>query len=822
MASSNRPQFWLQVRKDYIFDNFESLLSYLRNYTYDIREDNPDYDTTLERMTELSEDFGAVIKSTPFYRPLELTHSTQEVIRLLCATILASNKAGITPYSIILSLIELLMRQNYPLAEDTLDSFYNNVVACVKGYKMNTAGFIWADIETPDYNMGLIPLKASKMRFHCVEEEQPSLYIENKGLLVFPPEGPIDISVVNRLNFKRGKYDEQFKLPGLARVLVAKGDNERTTDFDRAYQMTSRLLSSQNQFKNSPKITLLSYTRKDTFIVRITDKNGVRVVAETVDPRYTRIAGKVFLNLPPRRITNPFALNNMVKVGDFLEVQLSTEDDYTFETFDTFEDFYRDYAADCAGETRLAVFSNDYDKGTEWVTEDGIRVGIDHVNKYLKLDETTTRPVFDAAREDGFPITVRLYDSPPDIEKENFNVYAEPCALLEPIDEEEYFTIHQAEREMLWQFIDYCNEVGKKLDHGSTDEFEAADMERSRSLIPVLHRIISDGLSSSRARLEYVTALQMLCKICNRDEEFEFMEHERKFIYTEYLFAANRELTPLTHPTQLAEVEAVNQREEIVKTLMTYRKKKATKSSSRLVAAEANDLEKVNALVTASNNLIDIIDNIELNNIKQVIARALNIDDEYVSILDDRTYYGVESISLEFKTSVVFPPTNQRRIQSVVADPDLQRWAIIKAVCGFLNSRSGGELLIGVNDSGYAMGLDDDIRALYARRDISASDVDHYRTYLQKMMDRAFAERNGNASASDIAKSHIDFIPETNAEGKTIMRVKVKPYERDLIVLATPAADRAKGIEDSYVRLSGRTVVVTPQILEEIMKYKEL
>ena len=28
--ATNRPQFWLQVRKDYIFDNFDNLLSYLR------------------------------------------------------------------------------------------------------------------------------------------------------------------------------------------------------------------------------------------------------------------------------------------------------------------------------------------------------------------------------------------------------------------------------------------------------------------------------------------------------------------------------------------------------------------------------------------------------------------------------------------------------------------------------------------------------------------------------------------------------------------------------------------------------------------------
>ena len=185
-----------------------------------------------------------------------------------------------------------------------------------------------------------------------------------------------------------------------------------------------------------------------------------------------------------------------------------------------------------------------------------------------------------------------------------------------------------------------------------------------------------------------------------------------------------------------------------------------------------------------------------------------------------RTYYGVESITQEFKSSAVFPPYNQRKSPQDIVDPELQKWAIIKAVCGFLNSRSGGDLLIGVNDEGYAAGLEDDMRELHARRYISTRDIDHYRLYIQRILTRAFAEVDGSKDPSEIANTHIDTFPETNAEGRTILRIKVSPYQRKIIRLSADKKDRPVGIEDSYVRQSGRTVVITPGMVEEIMKYK--
>lgn len=69
----------------------------------------------------------------------------------------------------------------------------------------------------------------------------------------------------------------------------------------------------------------------------------------------------------------------------------------------------------------------------------------------------------------------------------------------------------------------------------------------------------------------------------------------------------------------------------------------------------------------------------------------------------DLKYFGDEGQQLEFKTSIVCPPDNNMR-------PDLPRQThnIMRAIAGMLNAE-GGMLLLGVNDQGMAVGLQNDL-----------------------------------------------------------------------------------------------------------------
>ena len=815
--ATNRPQFWLQVRKDYILDNFDNLIVYLRQYNYVMEESHPDYDSTLDCMTELSHDIGDVIMSTPFYSELNLGRDVRDVLRLFCATILASNKAHRTPHLVIVALLDLIMKARFDVGEEQLISFFNIILDCVREKPMLKSGFSWDDIIPTDPKTGLLIMRLCQMSFYPVAEDGQVKMIENKGFLAIPSQGMAELSALNRVNYEKSRLETQFILPGMLRVMVERKDFEKGADFDALYNLSSLLLSAQQQMKPSARRILKNYELEDRFVVKVVSKRGMRVDAVTIDPDYQRLEGKVLLSLGDKR-PNWNVLNETITEGCYLTVYRSQEEEYEFEVFDAFEDFYRQYAAECAGMERYAKYSTYYGRGTEWVTEDGIRVGIDN-GKINDLDDEQ-KYAFDSAVENGGVIELKLYDRPPRMDGETFFVYAEPTGRTMGLDGQEEFSIGMADKQMIEEYLDESAAGGHQIEEkGKSYRFVDADSRLCAPLVTVLARQIDGGLPSCRARLEYITAAEMLCNVTGLPAEMAYMDHERRFLYAQVQFAHDKPLIPLNHDPLLNDVRDVVRRERIVNTLRSYRKKEVATTAVVERPERAEDtLEKVATLVTASNSLVGIIDNLELNNIKQAIARALSIEDEYVSILDDRTFYGTESINLEFKTSVVFPPANRRRLSSAVADPDMQKWAIIKAVCGFLNSRSGGELLLGVNDAGYAVGLEEDMRKLTELHQISSPTIDHYRTYLQFLLDYAFREHTGKVSSTDISRLCIKYLPEENAEGKTIMRIQLMPYSRGIVSLA--GADRPQGMEECYVRLSGRTVPVTPAMSNVIMSYK--
>lgn len=235
-----RPQFWLQVRKDYIFDNFDKLTGYLRQYTYNPDEDNPDYDSTLTCMRELSDDIGAEIKATPFYKTADTCgYSVEQTARLFMATILASNKAGITPVSVILSLAELITKVNADLNEDVLRGVYNVVINCIRERELVSAGFTWDDINAPVFNVRLLAIKFARMSFRNVTSASVCHYIENHGLLMIPSEGEVELSPVNRDRFDSMSHREKFVLPGLLTVVVPPDEHTKNADFERMYNMTT-------------------------------------------------------------------------------------------------------------------------------------------------------------------------------------------------------------------------------------------------------------------------------------------------------------------------------------------------------------------------------------------------------------------------------------------------------------------------------------------------------------------------------------------------------------------------------------------------------
>jgi len=81
-----------------------------------------------------------------------------------------------------------------------------------------------------------------------------------------------------------------------------------------------------------------------------------------------------------------------------------------------------------------------------------------------------------------------------------------------------------------------------------------------------------------------------------------------------------------------------------------------------------------------------------------------------------------ESQTIEFKS------TARWNVQTGHHDPKLEH-VIVKTVCGFLNTE-GGSLLIGVDDDGNVLGLDDDFSTLRSK-----ANTDGYELFLRQLLD---------------------------------------------------------------------------------------
>ena len=262
----------------------------------------------------------------------------------------------------------------------------------------------------------------------------------------------------------------------------------------------------------------------------------------------------------------------------------------------------------------------------------------------------------------------------------------------------------------------------------------------------------------------------------------------------------------------MPELSALSKEEAVVAQIAKYQdmdvERKPRSAGSDINTAYLEEM------ISASNVLRGKLEPSELNRIKKGIADYLHVADVYRNITREYTDYGEESDTLEFKTSIVFPPNN-----GMQADPQQQQWAILKAVCGFLNTVSGGEILLGVNDYGRASGLKNDISYLCAHRYISTMTMDSYRLYVKTVIDKAFRD-NRNVEGLDVTSTVITYVIERNNEGDDLLRIHVNPYEHGIVSFREEHLP--EGVSRSYYRTSGATVRMDDKLMKLVKQRKNL
>ncbi len=447
---------------------------------------------------------------------------------------------------------------------------------------------------------------------------------------------------------------------------------------------------------------LLKYdiTDRQTIRVRVTGKDLNTIFVETTDPKYEPIKGKLMMNS-----TFAYSFNDCLKylpVGYDIEARLGGITQDGTGIFDMAADFKKYIMEECvrSGEEVLAKSLKVTNGNTMWFTETGYVV-------YTQKNE------FDPDLYARLQVT---HMSP--------NGYVHADFIEESNDR---FDEQGVREEVL---IHYCFDHEDDLpeeEGNKTAAIRASELSAAAIILYILQRKISVPTE----RYKMLCTIGILCKISENINSMNFLDFMSQYLRCCIYFVQGKydKMFSVNVADDISELDVVKRRRLIVEILGNYERPSNVQLVDDAIDGDDEMISKLTKLVQSSSRIRGILSESSLNVIKREITKMLSIEDDTATDLDEENgaYFGNEDMSKEFKTSFVYPPNNNMK-----PAPVTQHQNVFKAVCGFLNSETGGTLYLGVNDLGYAFGIKQDMDFLRFHN------IDEYTRHIQDEAKRAF------------------------------------------------------------------------------------
>lgn len=796
----NQPAFWLKITPAYVIENFESLFSYVNKYNYSVPEyPQSDFNRTADFLNEVALSLiekanAADLDSTP-----EWEMGVEKALRIVGTAIVTQNKRGIIPHELIIGLISMLSAVG-AVQSEFLESYISTVNACSRKLDIKTFSIGFRDLIPDDFQISKLARNVSK--FEWKDDDSLKADYEQHGSVAFTESGitlyPLNLDdMASSRSRTRTIFNTDLDIKFADRDLKKINCDQPQEILSNVPMLLTQLKGVKPSKEHRPK----QFTEDGYVDVRIKSISGIKITCESRDPEYEKIAGNLLLDSSNVGVGRDALLNNL-SVGDILPAYLNynPRGQSTFSISDDsdeeldfkchlLENFDRPYMK--------AVYLQTYSLGTRWMTESGIQVNILNSN-----DPTLIR---EEHGYDGACVKVKINEITTDRQgKVVANGYFLPESEQDEEDVDPDIFIQNANNALARALLSYM-----KYNDDQPEEPEEKSMKVDSEVVRLVGRLLiknidkDKGLSSAERAARLAMAIAFF--ECVGDQaNLNIAQREISFLNLAVNFATGQ--TPATLKFENDPSIDINERTlELRKAAEVLRKYK--ERDYRLITSESLEIEMDNLglvadLVEASNTLIDKIDPVEISRIKKTIARRLGVADVFKDLYRQYTNYGDESDILEFKRSCVQPPRNHK-CDTFQGNLDVQAFNILKTVCAFLNSPTGGDLLIGVDDNGYGIGLDDDIERLYTNGIIQERTADRLRIYIKNKLDQAFVTNDGNTSGNSITVGHVLVnVEPTGTSNRQILRVKVTPYPYDVVRIKKDFVPSSWG-SDVFYRTSG-------------------
>ena len=764
MAENSAMPLWLDIKKEYIDENFEGVLTYLHKRVKNVALQDSFYQTTVNLLDERVKSLIESVTSAPLQENMCKDEELELVCRMCALYILVfpeNTDVRRNAYSLMLQSLLLLSRQyEQQLAELSIA----NLLGRVPG----KTPFAWDDIIT--FNPQILAYKIANSATMSDGMAQEYWY-DSKGSVLLK-KGELALSALSADDPTRSLLVPAIELlDGQLQILSKKNSKVKKSELDNLQAMAEFTKDFIRDLKSPVAKTrkyCKHYENGDTVDVRIIRKdNEGKIWVRTIDKGYECIEG--YIKIPALQNINYYMQDfyAYLNVGDYISLQVCDVDNGVFDIGEEFKDYIINERADDS--KSISAYINK-------ITPD--RSG--KQKAYMWTDSGYAAQAYvNGDYKEGDYVQIKILSF-----GENSYYGVVMCQILCMSDDE--FNVNEAKKDCVGCF---CIAV----------EEETEVNYLSLDMLKLLCRVLlgyQKNLPRPSDRHRILCFMRIIAEMTGNQMDAKYLSFLSDYMEALVLFAKGEydKIRPLEFRSE-AEPLTVSRRKRVVEVLSAYGNDSMNDQLSEIIETDEDELiHKIAILVQSCNRIDHVISKSMQNVIKREIIKCLAIETEGETDLEEENgvYLGIENDRQEFKTSFFHAPAN--------AKEQNQRLTIMRGICAFLNTKVGGTLYLGVDDLGYIKGVDSDIAYMEKTAYGSYKGIDGYIRYI-----------------TDEAKRHFDISMMTNIrinamyDGKVIA-ITVSPFEYDIV----------KVEDEAFIRINSETIRMSESMRRQLMAHRIL
>ena len=764
MAENSAMPLWLDIKKEYIDENFEGVLSYLQKRVKNTSLQDSFYQTTINLLEDRVKALIETITSVPLQENMCKDEELALVCRMSALYTLVfpdNNELRRNAYSLMLQSLLLLSHQHeQQLAEFSIA----NLLGCISC----KLPFSWDDITT--FNPQILAYKIANST-EMTNGLSEDFWYEGKGTVLLK-KGELAISSLTKDDPSRSLLQPAVEvLEGQLQILSKKNAKVKKSELDNLPAMadfTNDFIRDLREPTVKARRYSKQYENGDIAEVRLIYKDHEgKIWVKTVDKEYEVIEG--YIKTPSLQYVNYSMLDfyAYLNVGDQFNLKISNVDKGIFDIEDEFKDY----------------IVNERAQDTTPITAYIQTVAKDRSGKYkayMWTDKGYAVQAYingDYKEQDYVRARITTYGEGP-----FFGVVM--SEILGLSDDE--FNVIEAKKECVSYFC-------------FAPEEEIQENSISLETLKLLSRILigyQKNLPRPSDRYRILCTMRILAEITKNPVDAKYISFLSDYMEALVLFAKGdyEKLRPLTFECE-CEPHSVTRRKRVVEVLSAYGNDTKNDELSDIIESDPDEIiHKIAILVQSCNRIDHVISKSMQNVIKREIIKCLAIEAEGETDLEEEngTYLGIENDRQEFKTSFFHAPIN--------AKEQNQKLTILRGVCAFLNTRVGGTLYLGVDDLGYIKGVQDDIKYMERTAYGNYKGIDGYVRCI-----------------TDEAKKYFDISIMTNIritpmyDGQ-VVAITVAPFEYDIVKIEGEA----------FIRINSETIRMSESMRRQLMAHRIL